>query len=64
MADILVVKGLHRSILVPQTQKGERWLRENVDRVMGSEPAMSINAEFTEDMVNALKENGLEVDVK
>lgn len=63
MTDILVSKGLHRTVIIPKTNKGLKWLEGNINNER-AEPALSINSEFTDDFIKDLEKAGLEVEVK
>lgn len=63
MSDILIVRGRHRTAIIPQTDTGVEWMQDNTDNE-GVEKALTINAEYTDDYIEALKKAGLEVEVK
>lgn len=63
MSDILVARGKHRTAIIPQTDKGVEWLQDNADNE-GVEKALTINSEYVDDYLEALKKAGLEVEVK
>ena len=65
MLDILVIKGQHRTVVIGKSTKGEKFiLEEMVQNNRNTEPALSINSEFADDLIEDLKKKGLDVEVK
>jgi len=61
MTDMKVIKGLHKTILIPTSSKGEAWIRENIDRP-GIELSVTINSEYTDEMLETLRAANLGVE--
>ena len=57
MADILIANRGTRVIIIPDTPKGERWIKANVVLTYGT--AVFISKEFLEDFIKELEKADL-----
>lgn len=61
MNDIVIVRGYRIARIVPCSPKGSAWLKENI---LSKDIEISISDEFSLDLAEEIKKNGLEVEVK
>lgn len=63
MADILISKGRHRAIVVPQTEKGSDWITRHTT-IGTSDVGLIINVEYADEFAEDLKKEGLDVNIR
>lgn len=64
MVDILILRRKDRAILIPETEKGRKWIIENMTGPATSSAAVTIHIDVASDMEIEIKANGLDVEVK
>lgn len=64
MVDILILRRKDRAILIPETEKGRKWIIENMTGPAASSAAVTIHIDVASDMEIEIKANGLDVEVK